>query len=336
MARWSSIASALPASRLRPGVLPGAVAGALLCASPPASAQTCQGQFTDISFGTINLTNSLAVDGTGSLQVQCSGTSNATVRVCPNLNSGSAGDAGSPAARLMTNGASTIFYSVYTDPARSVIWGSYLWGYSGSAPSPQFDIPLGPTGQATVSYPVYARIQAGQPTAAAGTYQTRFNGQQDLISSGYTSAGSCAIISGTGGRRANFTLNAVVAATCSLTTTPVAFGSKSSLSTITDASGQLRVTCTTGASYTVGLDGGASGATSPTSRQMTSASASITYGLYGDAARTQPWFNTTAFFRAGGTGTGIAQTLTVYGRIPVQATPPAGTYSDNVVVTVTY
>ena len=31
------------------------------------------------------------------------------------------------------------------------------------------------------------------------------------------------------------------------------------------------------------------------------------------------------FHVAWGTGTGVAQTLTVYGRIPVQATPPAGT-----------
>ena len=85
-----------------------------------------------------------------------------------------------------------------------------------------------------------------------------------------------------------------------------------------------------------GLDGGTSGATNPTLRRMTKGTSFITYGLYGDAARTQPWFNTTAFYRAGGTGTGLAQSFNVYGRIPVQTTPPQGVYSDNVVVTVTY
>ncbi|WP_409528142.1 spore coat protein U domain-containing protein [Rhizobium sp.] len=37
-----------------------------------------------------------------------------------------------------------------------------------------------------------------------------------------------------------------------------------------------------------------------------------------------------------GTGTGSPQTLTVYGRVPAQNTPAPGTYSDTVVVTVSY
>jgi len=37
-----------------------------------------------------------------------------------------------------------------------------------------------------------------------------------------------------------------------------------------------------------------------------------------------------------GTGTGAAQNLTVYGRIPASQFPGAGSYSDTVVVTLTY
>ena len=37
-----------------------------------------------------------------------------------------------------------------------------------------------------------------------------------------------------------------------------------------------------------------------------------------------------------GTGTGLAQSATVYGRIPPQATPSPGTYNDTIVVTLTY
>jgi spore coat protein U-like protein len=37
-----------------------------------------------------------------------------------------------------------------------------------------------------------------------------------------------------------------------------------------------------------------------------------------------------------GTGTGASQTITVYGKVPTQTTPVAGTYADSVIVTLTY
>ena len=64
---------------------------------------------------------------------------------------------------------------------------------------------------------------------------------------------------------------------------------------------------------------------------------SVTYGLYKDAARSTGWGSSIVSGETvSGTGTGSAQALTVYGRVPPQSTPPPGTYSDVVVVTVTY
>ena len=68
---------------------------------------------------------------------------------------------------------------------------------------------------------------------------------------------------------------------------------------------------------------------------MASGANRITYGLFRNSARTQGWFNTAGTTQAG-TGTGSAQTLPVYGRVGAQTTPPPGTYSDTVTVTVTY
>jgi spore coat protein U-like protein len=68
---------------------------------------------------------------------------------------------------------------------------------------------------------------------------------------------------------------------------------------------------------------------------MTLARRSLSDGLYKDAARTQLW-ESSAGEQVTGSGAGTVQNLPVYGRIPPQATPPAGTYSDTVVVTVTY
>ncbi len=70
---------------------------------------------------------------------------------------------------------------------------------------------------------------------------------------------------------------------------------------------------------------------------MTNGSDGITYGLYKDAARSQLWEDAnTPGSTVAGTGTGSAQSATVYGRVSAQGTPSAGAYSDTVVVTVTY
>ena len=61
----------------------------------------------------------------------------------------------------------------------------------------------------------------------------------------------------------------------------------------------------------------------------------LTYGLYKDASHAQPWGSTTGQTVAG-TGTGSAQNVTVYGLIPIQTSPPIGTYQDYVIVTITY
>ena len=37
-----------------------------------------------------------------------------------------------------------------------------------------------------------------------------------------------------------------------------------------------------------------------------------------------------------GTGTGSEVTIPVYGRVQAQATPPSGTYTDTVIVTIDY
>ncbi|OYR19401.1 spore Coat Protein U domain protein [Brucella thiophenivorans] len=64
--------------------------------------------------------------------------------------------------------------------------------------------------------------------------------------------------------------------------------------------------------------------------------ATITYSLYRNAARDTVWGDTTGTNTLAGTGTGAAQQLTVYGRVPPQNTPAPGTYTDTVTATITY
>jgi spore coat protein U-like protein len=69
---------------------------------------------------------------------------------------------------------------------------------------------------------------------------------------------------------------------------------------------------------------------------MTQGTAFVLYGLYRDAARSQAFGNTIGTNTAAGTGTGLSQTLTVYGRVAPQATPAPGTYADTITATLTY
>src|SRR5262249_20109527 len=135
---------------------------------------------------------------------------------------------------------------------------------------------------------------------------------------------------------APFTVSATNATTCSVSASTLNFGATGVLRSALDATSSVTVTCTNAAPYTVALDGGLSGATNPTQRKMTQAGQTITYGLYQDAARTQPWGDSAGTNTTAGTGSGLAQSFTIYGRVPAQTTPAPGTYTDTVVVTLSY
>ncbi len=96
------------------------------------------------------------------------------------------------------------------------------------------------------------------------------------------------------------------------------------------------VTCTPGATYTVGFSGGAAGDVA--ARTMSDgASHTVGYQLYKEVGHSNAWGNTGADL-VSGTGNGSAQALTVYGAVPTGANlnVPAGTYSDTVTLSVTF
>lgn len=113
------------------------------------------------------------------------------------------------------------------------------------------------------------------------------------------------------------------------------FGSHGSLNSQVEASssvgaGTIQMTCATGLSYSISLDAGLNGVGSQ--RHMRSAAgATIRYQLFSDAQFQTPWDVGVPYDQ---TGTGMVQQVPLYGRVPAQATPAAGTYSDTVRVTV--
>lgn len=148
-----------------------------------------------------------------------------------------------------------------------------------------------------------------------------------------------AAIYSNGSATATFNVTLTVQANCSIAANPLNFGTAGVLSTAVNQQTTVAVTCTNTTPYNVGLDAGNVTGSTVASRLMAGTSTgntgtTVSYQLYQDAARTVIWGNTQGVNTVAGTGTGSAQTLTVYGQVPNQATPKPDTYQSTVTATV--
>ncbi len=311
-----------------------AIAAIGTLAALPAWAQSCNFNISALDFGNINLAANTAFTSTANFSVSCTGTANSTVRVCPNIDAGSGGTtSGDP--RILS-GAQQLSFNLFQDGGHSSVWGSYLWGFSGTFPAPTIDVALDGNGSGSANRTIFGRIGAGQRTLPGGAYSSSFAGAQTTMAYDYSTVGTCAVIGSSHGTTAAFSVVANNITTCSVSATTVNFGSTGVLQSALDASGVISVTCTSAAPYTISLDGGVAAVTDPTQRKMTRAGEEIVYGLYQNNARTLPWGDVINTNTVSGTGTGLAQDFTVHARVPAQATPSPGTYNDTVVVTLNY
>lgn len=103
------------------------------------------------------------------------------------------------------------------------------------------------------------------------------------------------------------------------------------------ATGTVDVTCTSGASWSLDLDNGQnhSSATLSQNRAMKSGSNYLSYDIYSDSGHSTVWLSG-AGSDVTGTGSGAAQTQTMYGQVPAAQNVPAGTYNDTVIATVNF
>lgn len=309
-------------------------------AAPRAEALSCTASMVSpVVFSGLDILSGASVDASSTLSVTCTVTSLdgligslLTITICPNIGQGSGGS--SSGVRRLASGGNLLNYNIFQDSNRSVPWGHASFPALGTVPPMTLQVtvpPLLQTNQASVSRDVYFRLSGSQQTAPPGTYQSNFTGSPDTtISIGLGLLGCAGLLSQS--TTADFIVRAVIDKNCTVTTLSVNFGSVGFLSSNVDQTGQVRVTCTLSTGYSVGLG---VGAFTPTTRRMTQGANIIVYGLYRDNARSQGWGDTAGAMPTG-TGTGVTQNYTVYGRVPPQTTPPAGTYNDTVAVTVTY
>jgi spore coat protein U-like protein len=299
-----------------------------------AVAQSCTASYTTVDFGSVDVTLGAALSTTGALSLNCTGIGTRTVRVCVNLGGGSGGSAGNLIPRYMASGGNLMSYNLYTDPGYTTIWGSPCCGYAPTT----INVPLTGGGGSTV-VTLYGRIDPGQTSLPVGAYSSSFNNNSHARTWWfYATLGSCNSIStGSGSTLAGPVVNASFAKTCRVAATNLNFGTSGVLATATDAASTVSVTCSNPTPYTVGLSIGTGAGATTANRKMTGPSgATVNYSLYLDAARSQLWGASVGVDTIGSSGTGSAQSFTVYGRVPAQTTPAPGTYSDVINVTVTY
>lgn len=138
-------------------------------------------------------------------------------------------------------------------------------------------------------------------------------------------------------RTGSFDVRITISAECQIVSTEALdFGMVGVLTTAVNATAALQVACTATTPYTIGIDSGLGTGATTSLRKMTSGSNTINYRLFRDSARTASWGNSVGVDTASATGTGAAQSFTIYGQVPAQTTPASATYSDTVTVTVTY
>ena len=134
---------------------------------------------------------------------------------------------------------------------------------------------------------------------------------------------------------ATFLVSTAVAATCTVSTTPLSFGSYTGV--LSQASATGTVTCTNTTPYNIGLSAGLSTGATVTDRRMTGpGGALLAYSLFSDSARTVNWGMTVGTDTVAMVGSGLGQTVTAYGQIPAGQFFAPGTYADTITVTVTY
>ncbi|HKE49708.1 MAG TPA: spore coat U domain-containing protein [Rhodanobacteraceae bacterium] len=300
----------------------------------PARAQniTCSATMSNVAFGTVNPLSS-QTDANATLNYTCQNAANSTryATVCFSIGDGAQGGGASNPRRMQDGAGDNLFFQLYQDVTHTTVWGSTFFGVNTPV---DVDVSIPRRSSVQGSATMYGRVVGGQTTAVPGAYQDQFTGNHTAITineSGSSPPGTCStsILS-----TFPFTVSATVSSQCSVSASTLDFGTVGVLLANTDGTSTLTVQCANGVAYQVGLDNGqhATG----TTRRMQGPGGLVTYELYRNTTRTQRWGNTLNSDTVAGNGSGSNQSLTVYGRVPTQTTPSAGTYNDTITVTVTY
>lgn len=194
-------------------------------------------------------------------------------------------------------------------------------------------------GSLNFAIPVYLRTVPGQ-TVAAGTYTVTLNMAVTYrVCTGLSLLGLC-LTEQTGSGVIPITVTLNVTNDCTTITAPnISFGSAPLVGSFSAVSQTINVVCSKGSAYTVGLSNGSYA--SGTQRQMASGTNRLSYEIYkGTSSNRWGPTGTDRYSSANSTSVstdGLTRGFNYTARIlTTQNTPPAGNYTDSVVVDVSF
>jgi len=138
-------------------------------------------------------------------------------------------------------------------------------------------------------------------------------------------------------------VSVIVKHSCSINSNPMTFGTYDGIvanaSNALEATATVISTCTSGVEALITMNAGASAgsgtADAPVRRMTAGPGKYLDYQVYSNVARDRVWGNTVPTGVALN-GTGVSQSLTIYGSIPSAQVVPEGDYSDQIYVTISY
>ncbi|MDM7554026.1 Csu type fimbrial protein [Xanthomonas fragariae] len=307
---------------------------------------------TPLAFG--NVAANGTTDAVATLSVSCSTAAlsvlgYAQVSLCLDLGPGSASNGLYAPRRMLNSTNDSLDFQIYSEATRTQIWGT-----TGSTmPSPRtltlsYAVPVITGGSQAASVALYGRIPANQ-ILSVGNHTSSFGGADTVLRYSYNESiigapplpANCTA-GGSGTKTASnafpFTASANVPARCNTyVTTDLDFGSiAGTIATAIDRTSTISLACTNRTAWNIGLDNGSNANGSVRRMRHATSSNYITYELYSNSGRSSRWGNTIGVDTLAGTGNGVTQTVTVYGRAPASQLPIAGAYNDTVTVFITY
>lgn len=293
----------------------------------------CSATYTNFDFGTVTVGTLTGATTTATVTTTCwpgypvvSSTNN----YCYSIGTGA--NSASETNRTLKSGSNAIQYQIYNEASFST---QCKTTDNRAYPVCQATGPFPATQTQVLTKTLYAKILSSAALLPPGTYTDSYTGAQANVNY----RGDTTVECGGHCNYTPFTLTLTIAPSCTVSATNMVFPNTGFITSVVDSTATLTVTCTNTTPYIVALTAGTgAGASVIGGRKMTGPGGkTLGYNLFTDINRSVLWGDG-SFLTKGlsSNGTGSAQSLTVYGRVPVQTAPPPGLYQDTVIVTVTY
>ncbi len=301
---------------------------------------SCTANVTAVNFGMINPVSAGTIDVSATLNYSCTALISllSHIKVCIEMAAGPQNT--SPGSRVLTHSTiatEKLSYNVYSDPARTIIFGNT---YTTASPAAVIKMhgpfTLGLLATARGTQTIYGRIPTSNPymQRSVGPYNATLPVTVKMALVSAAGLSPCLDLSPA---HISLPVSANLISACRISAQPLNFGiHPSNFTRNVTSTSTITSSCTKGTPYQIGLNNGLH-AVGNQRRMKAGDGAFIHYELYKDASRSQRWgsaLNTAETLA--GVATGVAQNASVYGTVVPQAGLKAADYKDTITVTITY